>query len=172
MADFQQLLMNLAYLALMYKDNPILTRQNHRATCTSLNCTRSRWSQDHDTLLRPTVQSTLDLKEKNSIFLGFCNVAVLHWWRPNPNLAWSFSFGFKRDELHQEAPYGRAFVRGNIGSVWQSFLHEVDQETSWDEHHVFVFQIPLVPLLTLRLGSILLWQKGRERHHWNLDRKV
>lgn len=107
--------MNLAYLALMYKDNPVLTRQNHRATCTSLNCTRSRWSQDHDTLLRPTVQSTLDLKENYSIFLGFCNVAVIHWWRPNPNLAWSFSFGFKRDELHQEAPYGRAFVRGNIG---------------------------------------------------------
>ena len=54
--------MNLHYLALMYKDNPVLTRRDHRATCTYFELDTQTMVLRARHYALTTVQSTLDYK--------------------------------------------------------------------------------------------------------------
>lgn len=158
--------MNLDYLALMYKDNPVLTRRDHQATCTYFELDTQTMVLRSRHYALPTVQSTLDYK------IGF----PLHFamWQSyidgHPikyHLEFLLSASKDMSSLTRKHPRDMLLLYLGISSVSLAVhLHEVDQQRSCDEHHVFVFKMPLVPCLTLRLGSILLSQKvHKDVHH-------
>lgn len=125
----------------------------------TLNGTRRRWSQDHDSLLQQSYSQLLTIK---LVFHWILQCGSLTLIETQSNLTWNF--GFKRDELNQKAPSGHAFVLGNIGLSGSLLARSWPRKVMrWAPRFCVINAICTVAHFTSRVDSAIT--KGPQRHH-------